>query len=161
VLFSQTVEYALRAAVYLVLNPGRPQAGPQIAKATRISPGYLSDVMQSLVKAGLVNSRRGMGGGFTLARPPEDITILEIINTVDPIERIQTCPLGIKSHGKRLCALHRKLDDVIAHIQSTFGGLTIADLLAEPAESLALCEHPTGHVNGEPPQLDGGPKEEA
>jgi Rrf2 family protein len=161
VLFSQTAEYALRAVVYLADNPDKPQAGSQIARATRISPGYLSNVMHALVKAGLVKSRRGMGGGFTLARPAEQITILEVINAVDPIERIETCPLGLTSHGTRLCALHRKLDDAIAHLQTTFAGSTIEDILAEPSESRALCEHPAIWASADSARSDDATEKEA
>jgi Rrf2 family protein len=117
--------------------------------------------MHALVKAGLVKSRRGMGGGFTLARPAEQITILEVINAVDPIERIETCPLGLTSHGTRLCALHRKLDDAIAHLQTTFAGSTIEDILAEPSESRALCEHPAIWASADSARSDDATEKEA
>jgi Rrf2 family protein len=94
-----------------------------------------------LGRADLVHSRRGLYGGFTLTRPPEKICVLEVVNAVDPIKRIETCPLGLKSHGKKLCALHRRLDNAIAHIESAFSSSTIADLLAEPATSPPLCEN--------------------
>ncbi len=141
-MFSQTTEYALRAIVWLAAHSAEPQTTLQIAAATRVPAGYLSKVLQALGRAHLVNSQRGLYGGFTLTRPAKTIRVLEVVNAVDPIRRIETCPLGLKSHGKELCALHRRLDDAIAHIENAFSESTIADLLAEPSTSQPLCEIP-------------------
>jgi Rrf2 family protein len=139
-LFSQTTEYALRAVVALAVRASEPQTTLQIASATRVPAGYLSKVLQALGKANLVTSQRGLYGGFTLTRRPEEIRVLDVVNAVDPIHRIVTCPLGIESHGAELCALHKRLDEAIAYIQEAFSNSTIADLLAEPSPSQPLCE---------------------
>ena len=139
-MFSQTSEYALRAIVWLATHFPEPQTTQQIAAATRVPAGYLAKVLQSLGRADLVNSQRGLYGGFTLTRPPGEISVLEVMNAVDPIRRIESCPLGIASHGKDLCALHRRLDNAIAHIERAFSQSTLADLLAEPSGSQPLCE---------------------
>src|SRR5690606_24224619 len=110
-LFSQTAEYALRAVVCLAQHADTSLTTQQIAEMTRVPPGYLSKVLQSLARAKLVASQRGIGGGFTLLRPPDKITILDVLNIVDPLVRIKTCPLGLKSHGTKLCALHRRIDE--------------------------------------------------
>ena len=112
-MLSQTAEYALRAMVYLAMNSDSPQVTERIAIGTKVPASYLSKVLQSLSRAGLVNSQRGLGGGFTLSQPPQSTTILEIINAVDPIKRIETCPLDLKTHGVVLCALHKRLDEAI------------------------------------------------
>ncbi|MBZ5497298.1 MAG: Rrf2 family transcriptional regulator [Acidobacteriia bacterium] len=139
-MFSQTTEYALRAVVWLAAHGSEPQTTLQIAAATHVPAGYLSKVLQALGRANLVSSQRGLYGGFTLTRGPDTISVLAVVNAVDPIQRIETCPLGLKSHGKELCALHRRLDNAIAHIQKAFAESTIADLLAEPSTSHPLCE---------------------
>jgi len=139
-MFSQTTKYALRAIVWLAAHRNEPQTTLEIAAQTRVPAGYLSKVLQALGRANLVSSQRGLYGGFTLARPPHRISVLEVVNAVDPIQRIETCPLGLKSHGRELCALHRRLDDAIAHIEKAFSESTVADLLAEPAASHPLCE---------------------
>lgn len=139
-MFSQTTEYALRAVVWLAAHGAEPQTTVQIAAKTRVPAGYLSKVLQALRRADLVSSQRGLYGGFTLTRPPDTISVLEVVNAVDPIRRIETCPLGLSSHGKELCALHRRLDDAIAHIEKTFSASSIADLLTEPSNSHPLCE---------------------
>jgi Rrf2 family protein len=139
-MISQTAEYALRAIVYLAMNPGNAFTTVQISLSTKVPSAYLSKVLQSLVRAHLVQSQRGIGGGFALARPPEEINILEVLNAVDPIQRIRTCPLGIAAHGTNLCALHKQLDDATANIEQTFANTTIATILARPTASIPLCE---------------------
>jgi Rrf2 family nitric oxide-sensitive transcriptional repressor len=141
-MLSQTVEYALRAATFMAAAPHESHTVERIAEATRVPFAYLSKVMQQLVRGGLVASRRGVGGGFTLAKAPAKLRILEIVQAVDPIQRIETCPLGLAAHGKRLCPLHRRLDDALAAMEKAFAGTTLAEVLAEPSRSRPLCEFP-------------------
>lgn len=141
-MFSQTVEYALRAAVYLADQASEPQTTEQIAAVTRVPHAYLSKVLQGLARGGIVTSQRGLHGGFVLARPAARITILEVVNAVDPIRRIRECPLGFASHGVNLCPLHRRLDDALASVEKAFGDSTLAEVLAEPTRSVPLCSMP-------------------
>ncbi|MCA9244244.1 MAG: Rrf2 family transcriptional regulator [Phycisphaerales bacterium] len=138
-MISPTAEYALRAIVALAQRHDRAVVTPDLAKATRISAPYLSKILQSLGRAELVLSQRGVGGGFRLARAPGKMSVLEVINAVDPVRRIRTCPLGIASHGTRLCPLHRRLDDVAERTEQAFAETTIAELLSEDGPSKALC----------------------
>lgn len=147
-LISQTAEYALRAVVHLAAHADRPQTGRQIAQGTRVPLGYLSKVLQSLGRAGFVNAQRGRGGGFVLTRPASEISVLQVINAVDPFQRIRTCPLGLEAHGSKLCRLHRKLDDAFAAIELSFSEATFADLLGAPAAVGPLC----ATVNRAPPK---------
>jgi len=93
-----------------------------------------------------LKSQRGVGGGITLAKPAADLSILEVVNAVDPIQRIKTCPLGLKTHGVRLCPLHRRMDDALATVEAAFGGTTLAEVLSEPTHSPPLCEVGVDHV---------------
>ncbi len=139
-MISQTAEYALRAMVHLADQTELPLTTPQIADATRVPVGYLAKVLGQLARAKLIRSQRGLHGGFTIAHEPAGITVLDVINAVDPIQRITTCPLGLKAHGKRLCPLHRRLDDAMAGIETAFANSTLADLLADPSPSKPLCD---------------------
>ena len=73
-MFSQTVEYALRAVVFLA-DQKKACTTPQIAEVTKVPAPYLAKVLQSLSRGGLVKSQRGLHGGFTLALDPSQITI--------------------------------------------------------------------------------------
>jgi Rrf2 family nitric oxide-sensitive transcriptional repressor len=139
-MISRTAEYALRAVVVLGSSPGGPLATQQIAARTRVPAGYLSKVLQALGRAGLVEAQRGLRGGFVLARSLDELTLLDVINAVDPLERIERCPLGLAAHGRRLCPLHRRLDQGMAQLEALFGGTTIGQLLAEQDPSQPLCE---------------------
>jgi Rrf2 family transcriptional regulator, nitric oxide-sensitive transcriptional repressor len=139
-MLSQTVEYSLRAIVWLASHPEDPQTNQQVAAGTLVPAGYLAKVMQALGRGGLVTAQRGKHGGFVLAKPPKDISVLEVINIVDPIQRIRTCHLGIAAHGTQLCALHKRLDAAMGMVESAFRESSIADLLAEPSKSKPLCQ---------------------
>ncbi|MBX9689908.1 MAG: Rrf2 family transcriptional regulator [Candidatus Obscuribacterales bacterium] len=135
-MFSQTAEYALRAMVFMSMNYEQAFTTHQISEATKVPAPYLSKVLQALAKAELVHSQRGIGGGFALSRGPEEISILQVINAVDPICRITSCPLKLEAHGKHLCALHKKIDDATANIEKTFAKTSMSDLLV----SVPLCD---------------------
>lgn len=138
---SQTAEYALRAIVWLAEHPGEPQTTQQIADGCKMPASYLSKVLQPLAKVGLVSSQRGLGGGFVLERQIESITVLDVVNAVEPVQRIRSCPLKLASHGSRLCALHQTLDDAMAVIEQRFGEITIAQLLSRNTGVRPLCEN--------------------
>ena len=134
------MEYALRVGAYLAGQGDQPATTKQWAVATRIPEGYLAKVIRSLNRAGLVRSQRGLHGGSILARPAEQITVYDVVESVSPFPRIRTCPLGIRSHGTALCPLHRKLDDAMATVEKGFRSTTMADLLNEPSRSKPLCD---------------------
>lgn len=138
-MLSQTVEYALRAMIHLAAREsGVTLTAEALAERTRVPQGYLSKVMRDLVVAELVHSQRGPRGGFTLARPPADITMLEVVNAVDPIRRITRCPLGNPAHVK-LCPLHKRLDDALAMIEREFAQTTLAEILETSTRGSAQC----------------------
>jgi len=141
-MLSQTVEYALRAVVYLAGESDGPAPTAAVAAATKVPPAYLAKVLHALVKADIVAARRGVGGGVALARDPGKLTILEVVNAVDPIKRVKACPLGLAAHGARLCPLHKRVDAALALVENAFGSTTLAEVLAEPSKSKPLCDFP-------------------
>jgi Rrf2 family protein len=139
--FSQTVEYALRAVVYIAQQAG-PQTTEQVAAATQVPQAYLAKVLQGLRQAKIVRSQRGIRGGIWLAKPSADLTLLEVITAVDPIHRIRRCPLGLAAHGVVLCPLHRRLDNALASVEAALRDTTLADLLAERTAHTRSCPFP-------------------
>ena len=73
-----------------------------------------------------------------LAKRPSEMTVLDVVNAVDPIKRIERCPLDLKAHGESLCSLHQRLDAATALMERAFAETTVADVLAE--EVIALYE---------------------
>ena len=135
----KTAEYALRAAVCLGRSSPQTEAADQLAKETKVPRRYLHKVLQDLVRAKLVRSQSGPGGGYALAKAPEKITILDVVNAVAPLERIRRCPLGLRSHT-RLCPLHAELDQVLASAERALSRVTIAQLLRSTSPIVPLCE---------------------
>lgn len=128
-MFSATMEYALRAIVFLAAQGGKPSINQEIAGAMQVPVGYMAKVLQNLRRAELVKSQRGLKGGFVLARPASEITILDVVNAVDPVPRIKKCPLGLKEHEKQLCPLHKQLDNAAAMVEKVFADHTIEELV--------------------------------
>jgi Rrf2 family protein len=139
-MFSQTVEYALRAVVQLASVSPASSTTSDLAQVTQVPSAYLAKVLQSLVRAGIVVSQRGIGGGVSLARKPETLTILDIVDAVDPIRRIKSCPLELATHGTKLCPLHRRMDAALAEVERAFRSTTLAEVLGDPSRIKPLCE---------------------
>jgi Rrf2 family nitric oxide-sensitive transcriptional repressor len=137
---SQTVEYALRAVVHLAYIAPSSSTTADLATVTQAPPAYLAKVLQALVKAEIVASHRGATGGVSLARTADDLTILDIVNATDPIQRIKTCPLDLASHGLKLCPLHRRLDAALAQVENAFRSTTLAEVLGDRSRIKPLCE---------------------
>ncbi len=140
-MISPTAEYALRAVVAIGQGGGAAIVTATLVEMTKVPAGYLPKVLQTLRRAGLVQSKRGLGGGFTLARAPERITVLDVVKIVDPIKRIERCPLDIDSHNPTLCPLHKRLDEAAEMVEKSFAATTIAELLTSSDGGLApLCK---------------------
>ena len=128
-MISQSAEYALRVVICLATKPGVPATTVQLAAATRVPPFYLAKLMRTLVEAGVVSSRRGINGGFQLARAPENLSLLDVIHAITPGSRIAHCP--IEGPGSELCRLHRRLGECQDYMDKVLGTCTVADMLQE------------------------------
>ncbi|MFQ5451741.1 MAG: RrF2 family transcriptional regulator [Nitrospinaceae bacterium] len=143
-MISQTAEYALRSVVCLAACPDSPLTSRQVSRVTQVPVSYLSKVLQALVRAGIVRSQRGLHGGFSLSKNPGELTLLEVINSVDPIRLIRKCPLDLEEHGGELCPLHRRLNDSIKMIEKAYQETTVQDLLTDPSPNRPLCDFTAG-----------------
>lgn len=139
-MLSQTVEYALRAVVVLAKSQGSSRTVAEVAAQTGVPPEYLSKIMGGMVRTGLVQAQRGRGGGFLLARAPEELSVLDVVSAVDPIRRIRRCPLGLAEHRSQLCSLHRTIDEAMDTMERALAAATIASLLGEAPENSPLCD---------------------
>lgn len=141
-MFSQTVEYALRAVVALAEAYPEVRTTAEVAARIKVPTAYLSKVLQALRRAELASSRRGKRGGVALVVAPRDLDVLRVVRAVEPFERITTCPLGLPQHGSKLCPLHSRLDAALAQIEEAFGRTTIAEMLEDRSRSAPLCAIP-------------------
>lgn len=100
---TRQADYAIRAILYLAqLNSNERASTSQIAEEKQIPPSFLAKIISQLSIAGLIHTSRGARGGVTLARPADQITVLEVVEAIDgPIalnqctfSKLDTCPFG-------------------------------------------------------------------
>lgn len=133
---------ALKAMTALA-GSGERLATGRLAASFRASPGHLSKVMTRLADAGLVEGRRGPGGGFCLTREPEDITLVEVLGALEPLEHIG-CLWGRRGCGAACLwgdlpqRLGRTLRATLTRV--TLADLVSADCQAKIARGLSTAE---------------------
>jgi Rrf2 family protein len=88
------IEYALRAMIHLADNPEGVARGSVIARQEQIPKYYLEKVIRDLMRRGLVRARRGPGGGYQLARPPETVSFRDVIEAVEGPITLNVCVDG-------------------------------------------------------------------
>lgn len=130
-MLTQTSETALRALLYLLVNKAEEPVPPsRIAQHIDASPSYTAKVTTALVKADILRAHRGVKGGVTLSRPPEKITLLEIV------EACQGKVLGDFCQDfdrmDLVCGFHRAMAELHQAIITTLNGWTLADLAKQP-----------------------------
>ncbi len=138
-MLSKTAEYALRTVACLSRDESQAERADALAEQTKVPRRYLNKVLKDLVDARLITSRPGPGGGYSLTRSPDEITILDVVNAVSPLERIRECPLGLPSHTQ-LCPLHQELDKAYAATEKAFAGITLGQILRSTDHIVPLCD---------------------
>ena len=136
--------YAVMAMVELAARQGgceaagrlanpvpRPVSLADIAGAQHLSVAYLEQLFGHLRRAGLVASARGPGGGYRLARPPEEVAIAAIVDAVDEPLRATRCEEGSPGclAGQR-CLTHDLWDELGEQIRLFLAHVTLADVIA-------------------------------
>ncbi|MBI5469158.1 MAG: Rrf2 family transcriptional regulator [Deltaproteobacteria bacterium] len=130
-------EYAVRAVVFLASQPeGKVSLINEISEVQEVPKSYLSKIMQHLTRAGLVKSRRGARGGFTLARPAGSITLREAIEAVEGPIFLNVCLIKKgECHRDDLCPVHPVWKEAQKKLMEVLDGKTLADLVRD-AESI-------------------------
>lgn len=107
-IYSQASKYAIQALVYLASIPeNQYQTIQKIAKARGIPEPFLAKIFQELAKKGLLESQKGRGGGFRLAKPPEEVALLEVVESVDGLDAFKACLFGFEEcDSNNPCPLH-------------------------------------------------------
>ncbi len=136
-MLSKTAEYALRATFWLARSADEAISADTLAEVTKVPRRYLHKVLQDLVRAELVRSQPGPGGGYSFIPLPDDVTILDVVNAVAPLERITNCPLGLPSHT-RLCPLHKELDRVYESAQEGLKRVTLGQVMRSSSKIIPL-----------------------
>ncbi len=160
--FTRTAEYALRAVAELARNT-EVLNSDEMSLRTQVPRPYLMKVLQQMQDAGLVESTRGKMGGWRLQPGKSDtLTMYDVMQAVDPISRIHTCPLNLPEHAEKLCPMHAALDAVFAKMEQDFKAakvinlvdksVTAESLLAGLAATRCTKKPARGRTPGSPPR---------
>jgi Rrf2 family iron-sulfur cluster assembly transcriptional regulator len=120
-------DYAARALLSLALRgEARPTSVKEIAERTSLPQPYLEQILLAVKGAGLVRSKRGVGGGYVLARPPAEITLADIVMAV---EGPQLPTDAHPDHCEGHCVLQEVWSDVAERTRGLLEHVTLADLV--------------------------------
>ena len=123
-------EYAVRVLLELGMRNGEDVSLNDVAKRWRISLDYLEQLMPPLKKAGLVRSRRGAKGGYSVAKPLDDITVADILEAFDgPVKVMDCLPNDRECWASGACAIREVWRDVKEAVDGVLRGVTLADLV--------------------------------
>jgi len=147
---SAKADYAVRAVVELAADDGeKPLKAERIANAQGIPLNFLENILGELRHAGLVRSHRGAEGGFRLARPPEEITVADVIRAVEgPLASVRGAPPEEAAYNGAANSLPRVWIAVRVNLRRVMEAVTIADIAAGnlPATIDQLTEDPGAWV---------------
>lgn len=126
-------DYAIRTMVYLASqDPNQRIATSQIAKDYKIPPSFLTKIVSQLAIAGLLRTSRGARGGVSLARPPEEISILDVLEAIDgPVLMNECVSDSCVCPFKATCKIHRFWCETKDQLVARLSGETLAQLAAK------------------------------
>lgn len=127
---SRMNDYAVVVLGQLASRPERPRSASEVAEATGLAASTVSQVLKALAHAGLVASVRGAHGGYTADRPPEDISVAEIVLAVDGPVALTACVDGGDCAIEATCLLRGSWDRINNAVRDALEEVTLADMLA-------------------------------
>jgi Rrf2 family transcriptional regulator, iron-sulfur cluster assembly transcription factor len=136
---SQTTGYAILALAYLAERPQCYSLAQDIAQETGISKPYLSKMLHSLAQKGLIHSKRGVKGGLVLSRPPEKISILDILRAVEGEALNDHCVLGLLQCSSECpCPMHSYWSQERRRIERRFARTSLAQVILSVRQGWGL-----------------------
>lgn len=147
-MLTQTGEYALRAMVYMARKGEGVFSGvKEIAAATDVPANYLAKILQQLARADVLFSQKGFGGGFKLARKLSKITLLDIVDPLERIDKFKTCVLGQRlCNDEVACPLHHTWKAISGQYLGSLQNTTLQDIadFRNRAEEVGEAPVPAG-----------------
>jgi Rrf2 family protein len=131
-IFTSTTEYAIRGMSELASrSTGGSVLLDQLVAGTDLPRDFMAKIFQRLVKAGLLRSAKGRGGGFTLARPAHEITLMHIVEAIEGPQRLDQCVVGLeKCTDVMPCPQHDLYKPLRQRLKDYLNTTTLADLAA-------------------------------
>ena len=141
--------YGLRALVAVARSPESLVTAELLAEGEEVSKRYLDEILRTLRKSGFLTSLRGRKGGYTLARSPEEINLLDIVDALEGSTELVPCVDEPEICNRSPdCPTRPIWTSATAQLREVFGAMTLAAFLECPDES---CAGPTLlQLNAEP-----------
>ena len=158
---SLRTDYALRAMIYLAIRRGDgPRTIAEVSRVEKTPREFTAKVLRDLCRLGFLNSMLGSRGGYRLARPPNEITVLEVMEALDGPLAINKCLAdpSFCSHTPG-CRMHRLFRVANEKMREVLGGSTIADIAADNTEgddleaAIQLVDRHTGAQREQPTHI--------
>ena len=132
-IITRATEYSIRAVLHLAAKHASPVVTKQeICAEEGITPAFLTKILQPLIRQGIVRSKRGVAGGFALARPPEQLTLLDVMRAAEEPMALNLCLIE-KDCCERTCScpVHTLWAQARGALEEIFSKRSVADLARE------------------------------
>ena len=135
---TRATEYAVRAIIFLAQQPKDGIVlKKDICRTQEVTPAFLTKIFQPLIKAGIVNSQRGVGGGFLLAKDPSEVTMLDILEAEEGKLKLNHCLVDADfCQRDAYCSAHVVWHDAQQEMAEVLKRYSIADLVQQENENL-------------------------
>jgi len=141
-MLSNTCKYAIRAVIYLAINEqeNKKIGIKKISEDLSIPTPFLGKILQSLARHRLLVSTKGPHGGFGLAKHPDDICLIDIVDIIDGLAIFENCFIGMKpcktdENTENPCPIHAEFKAIRESLLLLFRDKTIGELLSDMSNS--------------------------
>jgi len=133
---SMAAEFAIRGILHLARCYGQPPVPlEEICRRRDLAKDYLTKIFGQLARAGLVTAVRGKGGGYSLAKPPERITLLEVVEAVEGPLAVNLCQFDPPRCRESHCRVRLVWTDIQKKVRSTLASKTLAELVPDDRDA--------------------------
>jgi Rrf2 family protein len=131
-IYSNTTEYAIRGLAELVCRSGgRNVLLDDLVAGTDLPRDFMAKIFQRLVRAGILRSAKGRGGGFALTRPAHETTLLSIVEAIDGPSHLDQCVVGLEKCSDTMpCPQHDLYKPIRQRLKGYLTTTTLADMAA-------------------------------
>ena len=138
-LITRATEHSIRAVLHMAAKYPAPVVSKrEICQAEEITAPFLTKILQPLIAKGIVKSKRGVTGGFSLAMPPDKLTLWDVMKAIEEPISFNLCLTQENDCGRTdFCPVHEIWKDVRNYMIDSFSKKTLADLVKERTERLA------------------------
>lgn len=139
---TRATEYAIRTIIYLAQQPKNEIVlKKDICRTQNVTPAFLTKILQPLIKAGIVSSQRGVGGGFLLARDPDEINLLDILQAEEGELKLNHCLIDENACNRDpYCSAHEVWQEAQDEMIKVLEKYSVAKLVKRQKEKLAALQ---------------------